>query len=419
MEIYSWYKVSDNSVVKTLDFSSFKYNGSVIPKELYKYFEIPNTKEKLTINLNLKKKKFESQITWTRPKSPVRRIFWGNDFSDFLKEHFSEWINLKPKTKETDFNLSFKKIDENNYDISVFYSKKELVKKELNSESTRYFIFDSGRVEGDIDFVQYTWDEKKYSRVRVGDRFIYKCPIRHSKSNQFYFYGSGQIGKISNFQKGMVKCLIENPIRFENLIYQNDLKEYEWFFKKKKQKNFEHFFNQYGMTEILYEDFQSLRSMGFDSEYNEKENKELVESHKNYYNKDFSSEDKFSIQKTRGPDQKIFSDEVKDIYSNRCCITGLKSKFLLEGSHIVQWSEDKTIRKDPRNGLCLSLIIHKCFDKGFIIIDDNYRIVVSKKIEDKILLNYLMSFDGKKIHLPKSKKDYPNKKFLKRHREKF
>ena len=36
----------------------------------------------------------------------------------------------------------------------------------------------------------------------------------------------------------------------------------------------------------------------------------------------------------------------------------------------------------------------------------------------KILSNYLMSFDGKKIHLPKSKKDYPNKKFLKKDIEK-
>ena len=62
MEIYSWYKISDNSVVKNLDFSSFNHRGTIIPKELYNYFEIPNTKEKLSINLNLKKKNLNHKL---------------------------------------------------------------------------------------------------------------------------------------------------------------------------------------------------------------------------------------------------------------------------------------------------------------------------------------------------------------------
>ena len=39
------------------------------------------------------------------------------------------------------------------------------------------------------------------------------------------------------------------------------------------------------------------------------------------------------------------------------------------------------------------LIIHKCFDEGLITIDQDYKIVLSPKIIDPELLNYLSRFE--------------------------
>jgi predicted restriction endonuclease len=60
----------------------------------------------------------------------------------------------------------------------------------------------------------------------------------------------------------------------------------------------------------------------------------------------------------------------------------------------------------------MSLIIHKCFDDGLITIDQDYKIVLSSKIKDVELLNYLSKYNGVKINLPIKKEFYPDKKLL-------
>jgi putative restriction endonuclease len=288
------------------------------------------------------------------------------------------------------------------------------------NNNLKYFIFDSGKKEGDIDFERYAWDLSNFGKVRSGDKFLYKCSQRVSNSGKFFFFGSGVVGPIHKIRDRKVYCEIQEPVRFTNNIYQDDLEGYDWVFKV-KGKDYQRFFNQYGMTEIVFKDFKHIHDLGTGKDFDEIPNEELVESHKRFYsNEDHSSEDQYSLQKNRGPDQKIFSDQIKDNYKNKCCITGITSRFLLEGSHIVPWTEDKSIRTDPRNGLCLSKLVHKCFDEGLIVVDDNYLIRVSKKINnDEKLNNYLKQFDKKRIELPAHKENHPKKEYLKRHRDKF
>ena len=85
----------------------------------------------------------------------------------------------------------------------------------------------------------------------------------------------------------------------------------------------------------------------------------------------------------------------------------------------MPWVDDEKNKGNEKNGLLLSLILHKCFDTGLISIDDNYRVIVSDNIEDTNLKKYLNPFRGKKIMLPPRKKYYPDKELLKKHREKF
>lgn len=139
-----------------------------------------------------------------------------------------------------------------------------------------------------------------------------------------------------------------------------------------------------------------------------------------FLSRDFYSEDKISLQKYRGTDHAEWASKIKEIYNYKCCISGIKTLSVLESSHIVGWGKDKKIRLDYRNGICLSKLLHSCFDNGIITIDENYIVNISEKTRsDKILFDYLEEFEGKKINLPQNEKYIPLKSYLKRHSELF
>ena len=70
--------------------------------------------------------------------------------------------------------------------------------------------------------------------------------------------------------------------------------------------------------------------------------------------------------------QHVFRKMILNIYNQSCCITGLNIPEVNRASHIIPWSEDQTIRLDPRNGLCLSATYDAAFDKYLISLDDDY-----------------------------------------------
>ena len=87
-------------------------------------------------------------------------------------------------------------------------------------------------------------------------------------------------------------------------------------------------------------------------------------------------------------------------------------------SHIVPWSEDKTNRLNPRNGLSLSMLHDKAFDTGLITILEDMTVRVSQKqlsSGDSFYIAAILNYDGKSIALPE--KFQPNLEFLAYHRE--
>ena len=87
-------------------------------------------------------------------------------------------------------------------------------------------------------------------------------------------------------------------------------------------------------------------------------------------------------------------------------------------SHIVPWSSDKANRLNPSNGLCLSAIHDKAFDRGLIAISDDYEVILSvelKRNNDAFVAQVFLPLEGRKIELPE--KFTPNVAFLARHRE--
>ncbi len=115
--------------------------------------------------------------------------------------------------------------------------------------------------------------------------------------------------------------------------------------------------------------------------------------------------------------QSFFRSTVLASYENKCCITGINISDFLVASHIVPWSKDEKNRLNPRNGLCLNNIHDKAFDKGYLTIDDNFRIKLSKQIieskRQEIIQKYFVEYEGKEIEM--LKRFLPDLDFLKYH----
>jgi hypothetical protein len=118
--------------------------------------------------------------------------------------------------------------------------------------------------------------------------------------------------------------------------------------------------------------------------------------------KSFEVLDSTATQKTRGSAQKAFADEVKANYGCKCAITGIETKDFLVGAHIVPWSKDQTIRLDPSNGICLSLLVDRAFEKGYLLIEDDHTIRIDwgRVGDDNALRSQLEPYDGQGLNAP-------------------
>jgi putative restriction endonuclease len=74
--------------------------------------------------------------------------------------------------------------------------------------------------------------------------------------------------------------------------------------------------------------------------------------------------------------QNIFRQIVLSNYSSKCAISGIDIPELLIASHIIPWSANQKERLNPENGICLSSMYDKAFDRGLIGLNTNYSIIV-------------------------------------------
>lgn len=115
--------------------------------------------------------------------------------------------------------------------------------------------------------------------------------------------------------------------------------------------------------------------------------------------------------------QNAFRQIVLANYATKCAITGIDIPELLIASHIIPWSQDEKERLNPENGICLSALYDKAFDKGLIGISEKYQILISMELKSKENKDYYPelfgNLKGMEIHLPK--KYLPKKEFLQFH----
>ncbi|MFK7032685.1 HNH endonuclease [Flavobacterium oreochromis] len=132
--------------------------------------------------------------------------------------------------------------------------------------------------------------------------------------------------------------------------------------------------------------------------------------------KDLKGETAIRQVKTR-VNQSVFRQIVLANYSTKCAISGIDIPELLLASHIIPWSKNENHRLNPENGICLSALYDKAFDKGIIGINKNYQVILStslkKKQETPFYKNHFTSIENLKITEPV--KYLPRKEFLEFH----
>jgi len=119
--------------------------------------------------------------------------------------------------------------------------------------------------------------------------------------------------------------------------------------------------------------------------------------------------------------QSFFRSSVLAAYEGTCCITGVGDSRLLIASHIKPWAkcENGNERTDSRNGLCLSALFDRAFDKGLMSIDEEYRVMFSSAIKSSmsqsVWRDQFAPYDRVRIHLPI--RGIPSVAYLKYHNE--
>lgn len=102
--------------------------------------------------------------------------------------------------------------------------------------------------------------------------------------------------------------------------------------------------------------------------------------------------------------QSFFRRAVLANYDDRCCVTGISDKRLINASHIKPWADDEENRHNPSNGIALSATFDRAFDSGLMTIDANGKISFSAQLlssdSDKTR-HYFLKYDGNQIDFPR------------------
>lgn len=157
---------------------------------------------------------------------------------------------------------------------------KNYLNKILNTnKKEEAFILDHGKLEdGELkykdDYTSYSWNTRQNNRIKVGALVLNRRPGKLNKDRKFEIYGGGRITHITEpDSEGNVVATISDAFRIIPSIRQGDqfIEDFQWAHKNKKPGTWEHFWNQYGINSISFDDFKKIvdyaNCLPFDQEY--------------------------------------------------------------------------------------------------------------------------------------------------------
>jgi putative restriction endonuclease len=113
--------------------------------------------------------------------------------------------------------------------------------------------------------------------------------------------------------------------------------------------------------------------------------------------------------------QTLFRAAVIAAYSGRCALSGLPETSLLDAAHIAADGDELLGQPVVTNGLPLTKLHHAAFDNHLIGINQDYRIVVSRRLmdtKDGPTLEALKALNGAHLIGPRRAKDRPDRNRL-------
>jgi len=115
--------------------------------------------------------------------------------------------------------------------------------------------------------------------------------------------------------------------------------------------------------------------------------------------------------------QGAFRVLVTDAYSRRCAVTGERTLPVLEAAHIRPYA-DQGPHMVP-NGILLRSDLHKLFDDGYLSVDEDFRVLVSKRIREEFQngREYYRFLGEPLANLPTVEDQKPSRDFLRWHNE--
>lgn len=109
--------------------------------------------------------------------------------------------------------------------------------------------------------------------------------------------------------------------------------------------------------------------------------------------------------------QSDFRKKVLYAYGSKCCVTNETCLEVLQAAHIQAYVNEES--NHIQNGICFRMDIHKLFDEGLIVINDQFQIVVSHVLQE----SSYKQFNGRKISLPLEQNAFPSLHAIRKHRE--
>lgn len=116
----------------------------------------------------------------------------------------------------------------------------------------------------------------------------------------------------------------------------------------------------------------------------------------------------------------FFRKAVLAAYEYKCCMSGQTLPAMLVASHIKPFKRcrSESDRTNPENGLCLNVFYDKAFDQGYLTVEPDLTIRVSKKVRefpDPFTEKWLLGLEGESILLPSRFR--PGREFLEYHND--
>jgi len=267
---------------------------------------------------------------------------------------------------------------------------------------------------GDIKIVLYD----KYCE----NDFVIRSLKKQARDESKRAHKSLIVSRFNDFKKWLNQPKL-NP----TVIYQSGLIYYAVQFSKKIGKEIKDFRNteyreiakQFPLRQIVVNN-----TFVYDGIYRYFKEDEIKALYGNYLNKNFILQPDENIEKEiieikKRQSSAQFRKMIFNIYEGTCAITGEATKEVLDACHIQDYKNEES--NHSQNGILLRTDLHTLFDKGLLMIDDNFIITIS----DKINSEYYKQFNGLQIRLPKKKENHPaiealrdhNRRFIKKARE--